>query len=753
MSAEVQTGFSATPYGASLESLLETHEPVKPIGEFQGDFQRLGMVPVEGGYNFSVAVDAKVVHAVDVCIHDSQDPFKIVKRWQITEAKNEVEPRCSDVDSTHALGGFIPVYDAETGMMIGPGTKYSLRVVDSDWTRNESHIQTADIPLLDPRARRVLLMGPNEFSPTMNGVSEYPISVITTDGPYEWHHPKPEIRREAINMCEVHTRATLGMPMAPERDGLQGTYAALRAPEFIQYLDEQGYNALSLLPVHLSMSEPHLQREGRRNHWGYSTGSYFALNESYAATDDPISEFRQAVDALHGAGKKVYLDVVYNHTAEGGVADPTYSYEALNRNNMYKFEGQDNGNPVDDTGCGNTLNVTNPVVVSEIVESLHYWVAEMGVDGFRFDLAGVLAQGGYYYKDDKGVDWFRSPLLDAIQKDPILSSVDLIAEPWGGTNRDYKLDEYRHIEGNPWAAWNDKYRDAVKGQAAGFPNKKELADFMLGSKKPLTTVNYVTSHDGPTLSDALGGDIRAQRLAHAILAVSQGVSMRQAGSEMGYTQYGDHNAYSCGRNELAPYRLPWQEVVREGSPHAELYEFTGALHGIRNRHPIFRQAQTPHGKVLRFAESADGKDVVFGTDVVGNHHPLEERAVAWLTPWGRRMNDDDEWEDPDQFLAMQLAGASVGDDNFIVALNSNNQPVRMVLGSDAHPSARGVYEVMVDTDTGIVRKEGTGEIAEEAIVVAPRSLMVLRQIAQRLPNGHPALNTSHQGQYEMQLSA
>ena len=602
--------------------------------------------------------------------------------------------------------------DPETGSTIGPGTRYSLRVSDSDWTRPDG-VRTGDIPLIDPRARRVQLMGKNEFSPTMNGVSEYPLSVMTSSKPYEWLHDKPATFCTDLNICETHVvTSTLGMPMAPERQSLEGSYAGMATPEYLAYLDEQGYNAVSILPVHAAMSEPHLYREGRRNFWNYNTVSYFALNESYAAGDDPVQEFREMVDTLHGAGKTVILDVVYNHTAEGGPADPTYSYEALNRANIYKFSSRGTGNLVDDSGCGNTLDMMKPAVVREIIESLRYWVDDMGVDGFRFDLAGVLAQGHS--------DLDQAPLMKAIAADPVLSRVHLIAEPWSAVG-DYRLHDFRHSRDVPWMAWNDQFREVAKAAMFGWFKKQELSNRMGGHDNPRTTVNYVSAHDGKTLHD-MAPDDKAERLALAMVALSQGIPQRQAGSEAGYSQWGDGNAYSRAEDETAPYTLPWKALKDPDSPEAKLYAFSAVVNRIRNEHPIFRQRNLMIGRVVNVLERNEP-------------HPLGERDVDWLGAFGSRLTER-EWRDPDQFMGMLLSGVEVGDDSFLLLVNGNDRQVRAALGHQSNPSFYGVYEKLVDTADGftVSGEDGDGiRLDEGQVVVAPRSLMVLRQIAQHLP--------------------
>lgn len=691
-----------------LERLELPEAVVPPIESFKGEFKELGMVSAEDGYNFSTAVDAKVVHAVEVCIHDDYDRFKVVSRWRINET-NELEPTRSDFDTTHTIGGFIPSIDPKTETKIGVGTRYSLRVVDSDWTRNDS-TKTEEIPLIDPRARRILLQGSNMFSPTMNGVSEYPLSVITSCKPYIWKNEKPEIQRTDLNICELHVvTATLGMPLAPERKHLEGTYAGLATPESIAYRKKQGFNAVSMMPPQAAISEPHLQWDGRKNFWNYITAGFFALNESYAATHDPINEFREMVDSLHGAGQKVFIDVVYNHTAEGGAADPTYSYEALNRKNTYKFDKNGSGNLIDDSGCSNTLDMTKPAVVREIMDSLRYWVTEMGVDGFRFDLAGILAQG------NDNID--EAPLMKAIAADEILSKVELIAEPWGATGY-YSLDKFRHAKSAPWMAWNDKFRKQVQDTIKGIVEKRDLSNQLLGHDAPERTVNYVTAHDGQTLHD-MAPNIAAERLALAMVMLSQGIPMRQSGSEMGYTQSGDPDAYSCGKDEPAPYVLPWNKLNDGASENKKLYEFSARLAELRNRHPIFRQM-----------------NLLIGSEVTtdGIPHPLGEKDVAWLGAFGLELTTD-EWNNPDQFFGMELSGLQCGDDSFTVLINGNDSPVQAKLGRMDHPSSFGVYEKVIDTAEGFAALNlGEGlRIAEETVAVAPHSLLVLRQLAQRLP--------------------
>lgn len=698
--------------------MLFTHEvPTSEIEPFDGKFKKLGMVLVNGGYNFSVPVDSSVVHAVDVCIHDETDPFKIVKRWRINETNREIEPKISDYDTTHTIGGFIPEYDLNTGVTMGAGTRYSLRVVDSDWTRNDG-VKTEDIPLIDPRAKRVLLLGRNDFSPTMHGVSEYPLSVITSDEPYVWKHAKPEFLPTDLNICEMHiVTATLGMTVAPEREHLRGTYAGAAIPEAIAYLNEQSYNAVSILPVQLAISEPHLQKVGRKNHFNYVTASYFALNEAYAASDDPILEFREMVDTFHGAGKKVFLDVVYNHTAEGGPDDPTFSQEALNRKNTYKLDGNCRGNLIDDSLCGNTLDMTKPAVVREIIESLRYFVMEMGVDGFRFDLAGILAQGHD--------DFDQAPLMKAIAEDPILSQVVLIAEPWGATGY-YKLDEYRYTKSADWMAWNDQYRKRLRGAIfEGDFDKQDLSNKLTGHNTPSRTINYVTAHDGNTLRDLAGDSAAAERFALAALAFSQGIPQRQAGSEFGYSQGGNPDAYDCPNGLPAPYQLPWEKLLEPNSREAQLYEFSAAVNRLRAEHSTFRQANQLAGMILDF-EMSDGKRAA---------HPLGEKDVAWLGAFGVELTKEN-WEDGDKFFIEHLSGLPSGDDaNFILLINGKDEVVTATLGSDENPSAFGIFEEVVNTKTGFATSDlGVGKrITEERVEVAPNTLILLRQILQRLP--------------------
>lgn len=720
-------GRSDRPDGLFDPRSLGGHEAYdvahKPIAPFKGEFQKLGIVPTEGGYNFSVVVDEQVVHAVDLCIHDPANLYKIVRRLRMNSLNPEVEPRTSEYDTSHTIGGYIPSFDNENGFF-GEGSWYSLRVVDSEWSRNDG-VATGDIPAIDPRAQHVEILPGKEFAPNMNGISLWPVCKVDTKTVPRSSRPKsPEIAPCDLNICEAHVRtATLNLPMKPENANLNGTIAALGTEEFISYLDDQRYNAVSILPMHLPLSEAHLVKNNEYNFWAYSTGSYFALNKEYAATGDVKSETRNAIDRLHEAGKVVIMDVVYNHTAEGGTDDPTYSYELLNRKNIYKLR---NGDHQNDSGCGNTLDMTKPAVVREIIESLEWMVEDLGVDGFRFDLAGIFGQGNGDEKEKIPLE--QSLIMQAIAEHPILSKVILIAEPWGAFRwQDHRTDEFRRLKKPSWMAWDDYSRDIFQEALRGNATKEEVSKVLTGHDKPSRTINYVASHDGPTLRDRVNGDLSAQALGLAFLAFSQGIPMRQVGAELGYSQNGDHNAYSCKNGKLAPYTIEWEKLADPDSPQAKLYAFGSLVNSIRNQHPVFRQPDVlPKDNIVEFGVGDEKKQ-----------HPLREKTAAWLGAFGCELTLDDWKNNDDRFLRLRLSGLECGDDaNFEVIYNGKNEPVHVTLGSDSHPASYGTYEKIADTASLFATDQiGVGDYIEDgAIIDIPQySLVVLRQLSQRLP--------------------
>ncbi len=543
-------------------------------------------------------------------------------------------------------------------------------------------------------------------------------------------------------LYELHVRGfTQRHREVPEP--LRGTYAGLASGPVIDYLKALGITAVELLPVQYFVDERQLLDRGLRNYWGYSPLGYFAPDPRYAATDHPVTEFKSMVKTLHSAGLEVILDVVYNHTAEGNQFGPTLSFRGIDNASYYRLPTAHPRYNMDYTGCGNTLNTSHPQVLQMVMDSLRYWVQEMHVDGFRFDLAATLA------RDERGLVNQAGTFMDVILQDPVLSRVKLIAEPWDIGDGGYQVGQFPV----GWSEWNGKYRDVVRDYWRGESGLiGDLAYRLTGSadlyehngRRPHASINFITAHDGFTLYDLVSynerhneangennndgeshnrswncgaeGDtkdpaILALRLHQrrnflTTLLLSQGVPMLLAGDEVGRTQKGNNNAY-CQDSELSwfDWDISWLKENRE------LLAFTQRLIKIRQRHPTFRRRH--------FFRGIHGKGV---------------RDILWFNPDGREI-DDDEWtHDYARCLGLYLPGDGLGDwderghtledDDFLLLFNAHHEEIPFVL-----PVMRQnpVFDVLVDT--ALPRGEptdGNQHPAEEPYPVQGRSLAVLR---------------------------
>jgi glycogen operon protein len=491
--------------------------------------------------------------------------------------------------------------------------------------------------LLDPYARQLT----GSFSYDHNSSSDG-LRGCVVDEPFDWGNDSPpEIPWAESVLYEIHVKgATRQHPGVPE--ALRGTYAGLASPAMLSHFRQLGITAVNLLPVHCFLDEARLLRSGRFNYWGYNTLAFFAPEPRYAARthgQSVINEFRSMVRALHTAGIEVILDVVFNHTAETDEHGPTISFRGIDNASYYRLPADNPDRYENYSGCGNTLNLAQPRVLQLVMDALRYWVTDMHVDGFRFDLAAALTRG--------------SGFLAAVRQDPVLAPIKLIAEPW-----DLGPDGY-HLGRFPpgWSEWNDRFRDDVRSfwlsREAG---SAALAQRLAGSSEifahhgraPQAGVNFVTAHDGFTLRDLVSyqhkhnelnaegnrdghghnfswncgeegnsenPDVleRRHRLQRALLATlfaAQGVPMLQGGDELGRTQSGNNNAY-CQDNQLT-----WLDWVHADS---DLIGFTAGLIALRKRFPQLRRNQWLTGKV-----DASGR-----------------RDIVWWHPEGREMNGDD----------------------------------------------------------------------------------------------------------------
>ncbi len=523
---------------------------------------------------------------------------------------------------------------------------------------------------------------------------------LVIDPAFDWADDRrPRTRWHDTVIYETHVRGlTITHPEVPPFQ--RGTYAGLAHPAVVDHLRRLGVTAVELMPVHQFVHDDRLVELGLKNYWGYNSIAFLAPHNGYASRSGHrvVSEFKAMVRALHAAGVEVILDVVYNHTAEGNHLGPTLSFKGLDNPSYYRLAS----NPryySDTTGTGNTLNARNPHVLQLLMDSLRYWVVEMHVDGFRFDLAASLAR--QFHEVDR-----LSAFFDLIQQDPIISQVKLIAEPWDLGDGGYQVGNFPPL----WSEWNGRFRDAVRDYWRGQPGTVgELAERLTGSsdlyentgRRPWASVNFVTCHDGFTLADLVSYQLkhndangegnadgsddnrswncgtegpttdaavatlrrRQQRNLLATLMLSHGVPMLLGGDEMGRTQGGNNNAY-CQDNEVSWYR--WDDVD------ADLLAWTRQLIALRQRHPLFHRRRFFQGRSVRGSQPADGLP-----------------DVAWFRPDGQEMTDSD-WEvgyaralavffNGDALPDRDAHGRRIKDDSFYVMFNGGSEPIGMVL--------------------------------------------------------------------------
>ncbi|TLF33105.1 glycogen debranching protein GlgX [Microbacterium sp. 5K110] len=561
---------------------------------------------------------------------------------------------------------------------------------------------------------------------------------------FDWtgdRHPKTPYAESFI--YEAHVKGLTQLhPDVPEE--LRGTYAGIAHPAVIDHLRKLGVTAIELMPVHQFVNDSTLEEKGLSNYWGYNTIAFLAPQNTYSSTGDhgqQVQEFKAMVKALHAAGIEVILDVVYNHTAEGNHMGPTLSMRGIDNEAYYRLEDDDKRYYTDYTGTGNSLNVGNPHTLQLIMDSLRYWVLEMHVDGFRFDLASTLARE--FYEVDRLAAFF-----ELVQQDPVVSQVKLIAEPWDVGPGGYQVGNFPP----QWTEWNGKYRDTVRDFWRGEPQALgEFASRLTGSadlyehsgRRPVASINFVTAHDGFTLrdlvsynekhNDANGEDnndgeshnrsnnlgvegptddpeirtLRAQQQRNfiATLLLSQGVPMLLHGDELGRTQGGNNNGYAQD-NEIT-----WVDWSNIDHP---LVEFTAALARLRKEHPTFRRSRFFDGRPVKMEEGAPLPDVV------------------WLRPDGTLMHPED-WDSGfgravGVFLNGQgirerdRRGESISDDHFLVLFNAGDETVDFRMPDIAYAPKWDAY---VDTAG---ERANTEPIAPgEALTLEPKSLMVLRE--------------------------
>jgi isoamylase len=697
-----------------------------------GQWYPLGATLDGDGCNFSVF--SEVATRVELCLFDESGSER---RQDLPEMR------------TFCWHGYVPGITA--------GQRYGYRV-HGPWDPARGHRCNPHKLLLDPYAKAIEgsvdwqpAVFPFHMTPdgrrledelsTEDSAPYVPRSIVVDDQ-FDWgpdHRLKRSLHQTEI--YELHVKGfTARLAGVPEP--LRGTYAGLGHPAALDHLLRLGVSAVELMPVHQFLHDGHLVARGLRNYWGYNSIGYFAPHDEYACRrhgGDQVREFKTMVKALHAAGIEVILDVVYNHTAEGNHLGPVLSFKGFDNAAYYRTMPGEPRYYMDYTGTGNSLNMRHPHVLQLLMDSLRYWVTEMHIDGFRFDLAATLARE--LHEVDR-----LSAFFDLIQQDPIVSTVKLIAEPWDIGEGGYQVGNFPPL----WSEWNGKYRDTVRDYWRGVDQTLgEFAHRLSGSpdlyaangRRPLASVNFVCAHDGFTLRDLVsynekhnednGEDnrdgeshnrswnhgaegptddaaiealrARQQRNFLATLLLSQGVPMLVAGDEMGRTQRGNNNAY-CQDNEIS--WIDWTAVDED------LLSFTVSLLAFRRAHPVFRRRRWFQGRPIH------GKDV---------------RDIAWFTPAGQEMSEQDWSAGFAKSLMVFLNGRAIPsrgprgeaiiDDSFLLCFNAHHESLEFTTPDEVF-GAR--WHRVIDTADPTLSNPAPPVPARHGLRVESRSVTVLQ---------------------------
>jgi isoamylase len=674
--------------------------------------------PSFDGYGTNFAVFSSVAERVELCLFEGD-----------REERIDLAPA-----EGHVWTAFLPG--------VGVGTQYGFRV-HGPWDPKAGLRCNPHKLLLDPYARSFAgsldwhssLFGHQQDAPEQRNDEDsapHQLRGVVVDPFFDWGADRPlQIPWHDTVIYEAHVKGfTMRHPGVPEE--LRGTYLGLAHPNAIAHLKSLGVTAIELLPVHQFVHDGYVLDKGLRNYWGYNTIGYFAPHDEYTSRQHcgaAIAEFKYMVRSLHQAGIEVILDVVYNHTAEGNHLGPTLSFKGLDNQAYYRLVDDDPFYYFDTTGTGNSMHMRQPHVLQLMMDSLRYWVQEMRVDGFRFDLAATLA------RELHDVDRLAT-FLQLVHQDPILRRVKLIAEPWDLGSNGYQVGGFPPL----WSEWNGKYRDNLRDFWRGQPGALgELGARFTGSadlyqdssRRPYASINFITAHDGFTLRDLVsynekhndangeesrdGTDdnrswncgaegetsdpavlelrARQQRNLLATLFLSQGTPMMLAGDELGRTQQGNNNAY-CQDNEIS--WIDWEHADRD------LLAFTRQLIHFYRAHPSFRRRGWFSG----------------------------DRDIVWLTPDGATMKAE-HWQSERNALAVFLDGTCltardawgqrVVDDSFFVAINAFHEPVTFTIP----PKIGGSWHLVFDTAKGF----DSDAPVEGRLEVVARSLTVLRRRA------------------------
>jgi glycogen operon protein len=688
------------------------------------------------GTNF--ALFSENATGVELCLFD-RDGQEI--RLTLTEVSNFV------------WHGYVPG--------IGPGQRYGFRV-HGPYAPNEGHRFNPNKLLIDPYGKAIdgeIGNGPEIFGYPWDDPEKdlafcdlddahlMPKSVVV-DQSFDWGDDQLlRTRWHETVIYETHVKGFTKLhPDIPEE--LRGTYAGLAHPAAIEHLQRLGITAVELMPVHHFLSRPgHLVDKGLSNYWGYDSINYFAPYSGYSASGtlgQQVTEFKEMVKALHFAGIEVILDVVYNHTGEGNHLGPTLSLRGIDNVSYYRLVEGDSRYYMDFTGTGNSLNVRHPQVLKLIMDSLRYWVLEMHVDGFRFDLASALARE--LYEVDSLAAFF-----DIIHQDPVLADVKLIAEPWDVGDGGYQVGQFPVL----WSEWNGKYRDTVRDFWRGedstlgefayrFTGSPDLY-YQTNGRRPNASINFITAHDGFTLNDVVSYNekhnqangeenrdgeshnrawncgvegetddpevlkLREQQRRNflATLMLSQGIPMMLGGDEMGRTQKGNNNAY-CQDSEISWFN--WDLV----SGNEDLLNFTRELIYFRRQHPVFRRRKWFQGRAIHGSGVSD----IGWFNLDGSEMTQEEWDIGYAKTMGVFL-------DGNQIPSPGPRGERISDDSFLLFFNAHYETIEFTLPAGLEERE---WTVVIDTKEPRFVQEENVYTGSQAVPVTARSLVVLRRL-------------------------
>lgn len=734
-------------------------QEIKPYGKF-GDLEvwpgkpyPLGATWEPAGTNF--AVFSEHATRVDLCLYRPEDCENEAYRIRMMEQTDLVWHVYIPNLATGWRYGFRAhgEWNPKKGMLYNPNKllidPYT-KAIDGtiDW-----HHAVFPYPIHDPDPERYLKMDELDSGP-------YITKGVVIDTYYDWEGDtllETPIHQTVI--YEAHVKGFTQLhPDIPEE--IRGTYAGLAHPSAIEYLKNLGVTAIELMPVHHFVQDDRLVKMGLRNYWGYNSQSFFSPHADYAASDHAggqVREFKDMVKKLHRAGLEVILDVVYNHTAEGNHFGPMLGMKGLDNQNYYRLVAGDEQFYMDYTGTGNTVDMTSPRTLQLVMDSLRYWVIEMHVDGFRFDLASALARG--LYEVGK-----LSTFLDTIHQDPVISQVKLIAEPWDVGPGGYQVGAFPVL----WSEWNGKFRDNVRSFWRGDDvGVAELAYRLSGSsdlyelsgRRPAASINFVTAHDGFTLRDLYSYNekhneangennrdgestnhswncgveghtddpeintlrLQMQRNLLSTLFLSQGVPMLTMGDEYGRTQNGNNNAY-CQDNEISWMNWDWTEDQRL------LHEFTRKLIALRRENPIFHRRRFFDGEKIQDSDLGD----ILWVSASGNKMSQEEWSSTNTRCLGMILNGEG-------MLEYDERGRRIKDDIFLMILNGWWEAVPFTLPGLKDYSR---WEQLLDTHIPDI-PTGEDALANTVYNLGPRSLTVFRlktREANRTEKGRQKVN-------------